>query len=91
VQATPSLQLFALFVWPQPVAPLHVSVVHTLLSSQAELTGVLTHAPAEHASVVQLIESVQLFVLSLGYVQPEAVHTLSVHGLLSLHRLLSRT
>jgi hypothetical protein len=91
VHATPSLQPRVLFVCPQPVVAEQVSVVQVLLSSQLELTGVPTHVPAEQLSVVHATPSEHEFELSFGYVQPDAVQTLSVHALPSLQRALSRT
>jgi hypothetical protein len=91
VHATPSLHETVLLVCPQPVLAEQVSVVHTLLSSQAELTGVPTHVPAEQLSVVHATPSEHEFELSFGYEQPEAVQMLSVQALPSLQRELSST
>jgi hypothetical protein len=57
VQGLPSLaHVDVLFVWTQPVAGLHESLVHTLESSQ--FSAVPTHTPLEQASpVVQAVPS----------------------------------
>jgi len=81
VQALLSLQGSALFVYTQPVAVLHVSVVQTLLSSQ--LVAVCTQpVPVLHVSVVQALVSAQSMAV---YTQPVAGLQVSVvQALLSL-------
>jgi hypothetical protein len=78
------VQLRVLFVNTQPVAGLHVSSVHTLLSAQTR--GSATHAPETHRSLtVQASESLQTFASSSTFRQPwTESHESSVHGLLSL-------
>jgi hypothetical protein len=85
VQALPSVQVFVLsFVNTHPVAGLHVSSVHALLSLQA--IAVEMQLPAAlHASVVHRLPSVQVFVTSGVYTHPVAgLHVSSVHALPSL-------
>src|SRR4029079_360087 len=69
VQALPSVQLSVLWLNTQPVAGLHVSSVHTLLSAQTR--GSAMHEPARHLSLmVHASESVQVFVSSWTCKQP---------------------
>jgi hypothetical protein len=84
VHAFPSSQAAALFVWTQPVAGLHESSVHGLLSLQ------VTAAPAWQVPLPQVSPAVQAFPSSqaavlFAWTHPVAgLHVSSVHGLLSL-------
>jgi hypothetical protein len=100
VQLLLSVHTFVLsFVKRQPDAGselgdagLHVSSVHAFVSLQFAFTGVETQLPALHASVVQPLLSVHVFVLSFVKRQPDAgfelgdagLHASSVHAFASL-------
>ena len=87
VQALPSSQAIVLFVKTQPVAGLHVSVVHTLLSLQTTAALVLQVPPPQVSPEVQAFPSLQEFVLLVN-TQPVAIVQVSVvQGLLSLHTM----
>ena len=78
-------------------AGLHVSSVQAWPSLQFAFTGVETQLPALHVSVVQVLLSVQLFVLSFVMTHPvvgsdeidAGLHTSSVHALPSSQFVLS--
>jgi hypothetical protein len=83
VHALPSSQAFVLFVKTQPVARLHVSVVHALLSLHT--IPVPVQAPPPHTSaVVQSLPSSQEFVLFVKTQPVAALHVSVVHTLVSL-------
>jgi hypothetical protein len=80
----PSLQAVVLFVCTQPVAALHESSVHGLLSLQPS-AGPPTHAPPLQVSaVVHALPSLQANVLFVCTHPLVGLHESSVHGLLSL-------
>jgi hypothetical protein len=83
VQAFPSSQAFALFVWAQPVTGSQLSVVQAFPSSQ--LAAVPAQTPSEHVSpVVHALPSEQAAALFV-WTQPAWGSQLSVvQGLLSL-------
>jgi hypothetical protein len=84
VQELPSSQGAVLFVWTQPVAGLHESSVHGLLSLQ-ETAAPAWHVPPEQASpLVHAFPSSQAAVLFVWTHPVAGLHESSVHGLLSL-------
>jgi hypothetical protein len=80
VQGFPSSHGFELFMWAQPVAGLHESVVHGLSSLQLG-PGPPWQAPLSHVSpVVQAFPSLHMLTL-LVWTHPVAgLHASSVHG-----------
>jgi hypothetical protein len=85
VHAFPSLHAAVLFVNTQPVAGLHVSVVHALLSLQTTAAPAWQTPPPHVSPAVQALPSLHAAVLFVN-TQPVAGLQLSVvHGLLSLH------
>ena len=86
VQASPSSQVAALFVFTHPVAESHESSVQMFPSSQFG-GGPPTHAPPEHVSfVVQASPSSQESLLSVHTHTPSG-QVSSVQGLPSSHSL----
>jgi hypothetical protein len=84
VQALPSSQASVLLVNAQPVAGLHVSVVHTLLSLHTIAVPGWQLPPEQTSPVVQAFPSLHTAVL-FAWAQPVAgAHESLVHGLLSL-------
>jgi hypothetical protein len=84
VQAFPSLHEFVLFVKTHPVAGLHVSVVHGLVSSHAMAAPAWQVPPPQVSPDVHAFPSSQAIVLFVN-TQPEAgLHVSVVHTLLSL-------
>ena len=63
VQALPSLHATALLAWVQPVAVLHASSVHTLLSSHEMAEPDWHEPPPQPSPLVQALPSLQASVL----------------------------
>jgi hypothetical protein len=86
VQAFPSSQAAVLFVKTQPVAGLHESSVHTLLSSQT--IAVPLHTPPLHVSpLVHALPSSHACVLFVKTHPVAGLHASVVHTLLSLQTI----
>jgi hypothetical protein len=85
VQAFPSSQTAAMFVWTQPTAGAHESFVHTLLSLQLNVPAPGWQLPPLHVSpTVQAFPSLHAAVL-FAWTHPAAgEHVSFVHALLSL-------
>ena len=84
VHTLPSLQAFVLFVKTHPVAGLHASLVHGLLSLHT-VAAPGWQLPAEHVSpVVQELPSLQAAVLLVNAHPVSRLHVSSVQGLPSL-------
>ena len=85
VQALPSLHGFVLFVKTHPVAGVHVSSVHTLLSLQTSVPVPGWQLPPEHVSpVVQALPSLHGFVLFVKTQPLAGLQVSVVQTLLSL-------
>src|SRR5947207_565025 len=81
VQVLPSSHGLVLFVWTQPLAGLHVSVVQTFMSSQLG-AGPPTQLPPMHVSlVVQALPSLQEAVLGVWTHPVAGTHESSVQTL----------
>jgi hypothetical protein len=86
VQALPSSHAAVLLAWAHPEPGLHVSVVHTLESSQFNVPAPGWQVPPPQVSpVVQALPSSQAAVLFVKTHPVARVQVSVVHGLLSLH------
>jgi len=85
VQALPSLHGIVLFVRTQPVAVLHVSVVHGFPSSQLGAWPPTHVPPAQVSAVVQALLSSHEAVLFVNTQPVEVLQVSVVHTSLSLH------
>jgi glyoxylate utilization-related uncharacterized protein len=84
VHALPSLQATVLFVCTQPVAGLHESSVHGLLSLQPSAGPPTQDPPLQVSAVVHALPSLQANVLFVCTHPLAGLHESSVQGLLSL-------
>jgi sorbitol-specific phosphotransferase system component IIA len=83
VHGLPSSQAFVLFVNTHPVAGLHVSVVHTLASSQTTALLAKQAPPPQVSPAVQAFPSSQAIVLFVKTQPAVGSHVSVVHTLAS--------
>jgi hypothetical protein len=84
VHSLSSLQASVLFVWTQPVAVLHESVVQTLPSLQSSAGPPTQVPPAQWSPVVQALPSLHVSLLATCVHPVAGLQLSSVQPLLSL-------